>query len=80
MISTSRLRGTEYLPKNTYSNAGIAAKMPADIVRMGSTKKAEGLKISRKIKPSTLPFYLKSKSNLVYLKQKKYLKTIKIKN
>jgi hypothetical protein len=48
MISTSRLRGTEYLPKNIYSNVDIVAKMPADIVRMVSIKKAEGLRISRK--------------------------------
>ncbi len=48
MISTSRLRATEYLPKNIYSNVDIVAKMPADIVRMVSIKKAEGLRISRK--------------------------------
>jgi hypothetical protein len=41
MISTSPLRGTEYSPKNTCSNVVIAAKMGADIVRMGSIKKAE---------------------------------------
>jgi hypothetical protein len=48
MISTSHLRGTEYLPKNIYSNVDIVAKMLADIVRMVSIKKAEGLRISRK--------------------------------
>jgi hypothetical protein len=41
MISTSLLRVTAYSPKNTYSNAVIAAKMGADIVHMGSIKKAE---------------------------------------
>jgi hypothetical protein len=49
MISTSRLRGTEYLPKNIYVNAVIAVKMVADIVRLGSIKKAEGLRINKNI-------------------------------
>jgi len=49
MISTSRLRGTEYLRKNIYSNVDIVAKMPADIVRMVSIKKAEGLRINKNI-------------------------------
>jgi len=51
-----------YSPKNTCSNEVIAVKMVADIVRMGSIKKAEGLRINKKI----LSLSLQHNNTIVY--------------